>query len=148
MRLKLWPQKPPKTCLECGFLTISGREVTQAGRIELGMLRKSASMPANSETTNCYRNLWVGYDLTYIGNSLGGVFEEINADRNKCPGIFRYESSYSPAEHLKLQEQSRLQKFQLKIALLPFLGGVIGAILGSLLHDTIRVLRHWITARF
>lgn len=131
-----------RTCLDCGFLTIKGRELTQAERFMLSTRGRSAVMPANTEQTGCSKNLWVDYELTYFGDSEDGVFEEIERPRRKCPGFFWHEHGFTPAQHLEHQEQRRREQLQWKIAILGFFGGVLGALIGSFLRD----LPHWIAS--
>ena len=50
-----------RTCLDCGFLTIEGRELEHSDRMMLGV-EGSATMPANPERIRCHRGLW-DYDF-------------------------------------------------------------------------------------
>lgn len=95
----------PRTCLDCGFLTIEGRELWQADRDELGTYRhtnrgvywESGVMPAHPERTQCFKHLWVGYDLTYIDYSADGVVDELERPRGEC--FFPYQEGFTPEEH-------------------------------------------------
>ena len=95
-----------RTCLDCGFLTIQGRELSRPHRIMLGTHGTSAVMPANPEQTRCYKRLW-DYDLHYFGDTFVGVIEEIERSRDKCPGFALYEPGLTPAQHLEIQLEQR-----------------------------------------
>jgi hypothetical protein len=147
------PLKPPKhrfaflrrrklTCLDCGFLTIEGRELSEAERIMLGTRGVSAVMPANPELTRCARSRWTEYELTYPSNSLDGVFEVIDRPREGCPEFLQHEGGYTPAQHFELQEQRRRERHEWRIARLGFFGGVLGAFIGSFLRD----IPHWVVS--
>lgn len=115
-----------RTCLDCGFLTIDGNEVSPADRIILstpgipqnGLI--TSILQVNPGSTNCAKHLWTGQ-----------VLEEINLPREQCRGFFRYEPGHNPTKHLELQEQRRREKLSWKIALL----GIFGGVLGSFLRD-------------
>jgi hypothetical protein len=107
-----------KTCLNCGFLTVTGRELSRADRIELGAYRRtelgaywtSGAMPAHPERTECFKHLWVQYDLIYFDYSADGVFDELDRPRDECPGFVSYEAGYTPEKLLKrIEEDSRAQ---------------------------------------
>jgi hypothetical protein len=107
-------------------------------------------MPSNPERTRCHRNLWVIYDLTYTGDSLDGVFEEIERPRDKCPGFFQYESGFAPDQHFQRRDEKQREKLQWRIAILGFGGALIGAIVGSRLHELVSwvaELWHNVTSR-
>jgi hypothetical protein len=59
-------------------------------------------MPAHSEQTRCFKNLW-DYDLHYIGDTFDGVIQEIERSRDNCPGFMPYEAGLTPAKHLEIQ---------------------------------------------
>lgn len=140
-----------RTCLDCGFLTIRGYELTQADRVMLRTRGQSAVMPADPEQTGCYRNCWTDYDLTYSGDSLNGVFEELGRPRQKCPGFFQYEPGFTPAQDLERQEERRREQVQWRTAKVgfwgAFLGALIGVVLPSLLHRMVGGWR-WIEGLF
>ncbi len=96
---------------------------------------ESAAMPTHSEQTECFRSLWVEYDLTYFEYSLEGVFDELKRSRDDCAGFFPYESGFTPAQHLERQEERRREKLQWRIARLGFLGALLGALIGSVLPN-------------
>lgn len=125
--------KKNRTCLDCGLLTIEGSQLTGADRLMLASRGVSAKMPANPERTRCFQDCWVDYDLSYVGDSFDGVLEELDANRNKCQSFIQYESGFTPAEHLEREEQRRRERIQLRIAKWGFLGGLIGALVGSTL---------------
>jgi hypothetical protein len=125
-----------RTCLECGFLTIEGSELDRPSRIMLSSGGASAKMPARSERTRCFKNLWE-YDVHYTGDSWPGVKEEIEASRDDCPGFRKYDAGFDPASHLEHQVEDRQQAMTWRIARLGFwgamLGGAISAAVGALI---------------
>lgn len=143
---------PQRTCLDCGFLTLRGHEVTHPERVTLGTRGKSAVMPSHPEQTTCLKNLW-DYDLHYSGDSWEGVLSELETPRDKCQGFLQYEAGLSPAKHIERQEQERRERFeqqeqerrerfQFKAALLSFFGGLSGALIGAFGSN----LPRWLTA--
>lgn len=121
-----------KTCLDCGFLTIQDRELSRPQRITLGTRGKSAVMPAHSEQTRCFKDLW-DYDLHYSGDTFDGVIEEIERSRDDCPGFELYEPGFTPEQHLENQIQQRKEKLQWRIAKLGFWGGLLGGAVGTII---------------
>lgn len=95
----------PKTCLDCGFLTIQRGEVSPADRIRLFCYAsgKDVGLPPDAEKTQCFRHLWIGYDLNYCTNSLDGVVEELKRPRDGCEGFFPHQPGYTPDEHRQFQ---------------------------------------------
>jgi hypothetical protein len=92
---------------------------------------KSAAMPSHPEQTACHKNLWVEYDVTYSGDSMEGVFDELERSRDQCAGFLSYEPGLSPTQHIERQEQERRERLQWRTAKLSFFGG-LGALIGSL----------------
>jgi hypothetical protein len=131
-----------KTCLDCGFLTIQGREITSPERIMLATRGQSASMPAHSDKTRCFKNIWE-YDLHYVGDSIAGVFDELESPRDECTGFARYEPGLSPARHLERQEEERKGKLQLRIARLGFYGALIGGVVTAIILEVLK----WVIER-
>ncbi len=121
-----------KTCLDCGFLTIRGRELSRPERIILGTKGQSAVMPADAEQTRCFKNLWLLYDLTYATANFSGVIEEIERDRNQCPGFALYEAGFTLEQHLEHQKDQRKERLQWKIAILGILSALVGIVLAAL----------------
>ena len=128
-----------RTCLDCGFLTIQGRELSRPERKMLATHGESGVMPAHSEQTRCFKNLW-DYDLHYLGDTFDGVIEEISQPREDCPGFAVYEAGFSPAQHLENQVDKRKEKLQWRIAKLSFLGAILGGIIGTIIVTVIRWL--------
>ena len=122
-----------RTCLDCGLVTIDGHELTSADRVMLGTHGQSSLMPANPERTDCFKKLWVHYYLAYSGNTLEGVYDELERERDNCSGFFKYEPHRSPAQHLELENEMRQQKFQWRVAKLGFWASFGGALIGVLL---------------
>lgn len=121
-----------KTCLDCGFLTIQNKEISHPQRIMIGTEGKSASMPSNYEQTRCFKDLWE-YDLHYIGNSFDGVIDEIKINRNSCRGFIPYEPGFTPEQHIEIQLENRKEKLQWKVAILGFLGSLLGGIIVTII---------------
>ena len=131
-----------RTCLDCGFLTIQGRELSRPDRIMLGSHGQSV-MPAHPEQTRCFKDLW-DYELYYSGDSFDGVVEEIGRPRDECPGFATYEAGFSPAQHLENQVEQRKEKLQWRVAKLGFWGALVGAIAGAIAGILILALLEWL----
>jgi hypothetical protein len=121
-----------RTCLDCAFLTIQGRELSWPERKMLGTEGKSAVMPAHPDRTRCFKNLW-DYDLHYLGDSFDGVVEEIGRPRDDCPGFASYEAGFTPEQQLEHQIEQRKEKLQWRIAKLGFFGAILGGIAGTVI---------------
>jgi len=114
----------PVTCLDCGFLALDDEEVTKADRIMLHC-EGSAGLPCSPEeltNLNCTRSLWVDYDLTYLGGSAQGIFDELEQERRRCVGYLKYRPGFSPSEHRDLLLKRMDSKEKLKFAVL---GGIV-----------------------
>ncbi len=131
--------KHSMTCLDCGFLTIQGYELSRPERIMLGTHGESAVMPTHSEQTRCFKNLW-DYDLIYLGDTFDGVIDEISKSRDSCPGFALYEAGFSPSQHLENQVEHRKEKLQLRIAKLSFVGAILGGIVGTIIIGLLKWL--------
>ncbi|MFH1595522.1 MAG: hypothetical protein ABIG94_04015, partial [Pseudomonadota bacterium] len=112
------------TCLECGFLALGEKEVGTADRILLH-IRGTAGCPPLKEL-QCFRSLWVDYDLIYAGTDENGIFDEVQKQRRNCQGFFPYRPGWSPTGHKDLL-QKRLERRE-KVFLV-----VLGLFIGSLL---------------
>lgn len=132
-----------KTCLDCGFVTIDGMELTNPDRIMLASGGVSAKMPAHADGTRCFKNLWE-YDVHYAGDSWDGVKNELEESRDDCAGFRAYEAGFNPIEHKAHQEQDRLQAVQWRVARLGFVGSVLGGLLGTGIAALIR----WLSDEF
>ena len=128
-----------RTCLDCGFLTIQGRELSRPERIMLNTRGESAVMPAHSEQTRCFKNLW-DYDLHYSGDTFEAVIEEISQPRDECLGFDSYEAGFSPAQHIENQVEQRKEKLQWRIAKLGFLGALLGGVVGTIILAVLKWL--------
>jgi hypothetical protein len=84
----------------------------------------SAVMP-NLDDLCCYRELWVTYDLTYVGNPDGPKLDEVTARRH-CEGFLRYHPGLPPVEHMQRLSKSEERKAQFRNLLL---ASVLGSIL-------------------
>lgn len=114
-------------CLDCGFLALGGKEVSDAARIEISS-PSSGSQP-DWRKLWCHCNRWVSYELIYAGPSYEGLQEELRADRRTCDSFLRYRHGWSPDEHRALV----LKKEEVRVrVLLLLLGSVLGFVLGFL----------------
>jgi len=95
-------------------------------------------MPANPEKARCYQNRWVDYELGYSGDSIDGVAEELKTSRDDCGGFINHEPGSTPQQHLDRQEQLRKERVQSRIALLAFLGALLGALIPSILSRLLK----------
>lgn len=123
-----------RTCYDCGFLTIRGRELTRADRIELYSITSnssSASLPADPNSTRCYKGLWDSDLDTFT--DFATLHDELRQDRSRCNYFVQYEPNFSPLKHQERQDEKRKERLQLKIAWLGFAGGLIGSIVGQIL---------------
>jgi hypothetical protein len=123
-----------KTCFECGYLTIHGRELDRSDRIELYSISaqgSSASLPADSNHTRCCKGLWDS-DLDGSVDSRT-LHDELRRDRKSCAYFAKYEPTFNPNGHQERQDEKRKESLQLKIALLGFSGGLLGSIVGQIL---------------
>jgi hypothetical protein len=73
----------------------------------------------------CHRSLWVGYDLTYVGNPEGPKLDEVT-ERRRCDGFLRYQPGLRPEEHINRLSRSEERKAQFWTLLL---ASVLGSIL-------------------
>jgi hypothetical protein len=111
------------TCLDCGFLALGDAEVTAADRVMLAA-RGTSGCPS-LDILRCSRSLWVGYDLTYVGTSAEGIFEELEADRRDCAGFLSYRPGWTPNEHRDLLTKALETREKALLAVLSFLLGVL-----------------------
>lgn len=132
-----------RSCLDCGFLTIEGHELSLPQRTMLashkGGRGGSAVMPSHPEGTRCFKNLW-DYDLHYVEDSFDGVLEELSRPREACRGFLQYSAGRTPAEHLEQEVEDRKGKLQWRVAKLGFWGALLGAALGTLLAGLVQWL--------
>ncbi len=110
---------------------MAGDEMALADRIEVAS-GQSASLPSKHEETACHKRLWVDYELTFIGTNYRAIVEELNQPRRDCPGFQKYEPGFSPEQHKRIQLETRQHRQQMRIALLGFLGALIGGLIGTL----------------
>lgn len=118
-------------------------EIKPSDRALLGA-RGKVTLPAGAVLTNCRKNRWAGYELTYVEPHLDGVFDEIEKDRKKCSGFFRYEPGFTPIQHLERQEQKRRERLQYKIVIFSLVAGAVGGIVSSLLRSFASTAWRWI----
>lgn len=105
----------------------------------LGSYGQSAVMPAHSEQTRCFKNLW-DYDLIYIGDAFDGVIDEISRSRDDCKGFASYEAGFSPQQHLENQVEQRKERLQWRIAKLGFFGALLGGFVGTIILAALKWL--------
>ncbi len=96
-------------------------------------------MPAHSERTRCFKNLW-DYELHYSGDTFEGVLEELGRARGKCPGFASYEAGFTPVQHLESQVEQRREKLHWRIAKLGFWGALLGGAAGTIILATVKWL--------
>ena len=123
------------TCLDCGFLAHLGQEVTSATRVMLGA-RGVAGMPSEPEQLRCFRSSWVDYDLTYVGPSIDGMFDELERARRSCPGFYRHKHGWSPSEHLGFVKSTAERRSKILVAVVSaVVGGAITVLVTWLMKD-------------
>jgi len=117
------------TCADCGFLAYGNDEAHKVSRVLLAAEGRHG-LPGGMETLQCYRSLWVNYDLTYSGHSIEGQLEEVN-NRRHCEGFLRYKPGLSPGEHKQRLAKSEERKSQFKYTLLAAVLAAILALVGQ-----------------
>jgi len=75
--------------------------------------RGSSGMMANPERVQCFRSLWVSYDLTYASDDIFGVFDEIEVSRRDCLGYHPYQPGWSPQAHLELATKAAERRWNI-----------------------------------
>ena len=117
------------TCLHCGFLAISTRELISSERIML-QNRGQAGCPVLAKIF-CFRSLWIDLDLAYTaGYPDDEILDKVNKNQRHCRGFFKYKPGWSPSEHQGLLTKSTDRKKNLIYSLfIGFIGGVLAIIL-------------------
>jgi hypothetical protein len=129
-----WSRKFERTCLDCGFFTRGGAEVTQDEQILLHC-RGTVGWVGDAGSFDCAKGLWFtlgDHDPDAI------LLHQIELTRSvagfrRCPGFRPHVPGRTPADHLRLEDESRQFRNQRMIAALAFVGGLLGALIGALL---------------
>jgi predicted DNA-binding protein YlxM (UPF0122 family) len=117
-----------RTCLDCGFLTIEGCELSDYDRKGLGTYSRNkqgmcwtrADMPAGSERTRCFKKNWKEYDPEISGWSDAGFIGEIERRRDDCPNFAPYEAGLTPSDLIKqIKEDHRAKVISEALAQVP-----------------------------
>lgn len=122
------------TCLNCGFLALSDREVGAADRIQLGAKGQAGCPPLDE--LHCSKNLWVNYNLTYSSLSSEGIFAELQERRRPCKGFMKHIPGRTPHEHRDLEDGKRARRDR-----------VIDVIIGVVLGGAGTVLTEWLLGK-
>ena len=102
------------TCLECGYLTVAGKEITPVHRTSLKTGDTGGPYLENAESIQCWRNQWVEYDKADFDDAdraLLEIFAEVEKNRRRCPFFFSYEPGVSPGAHAERQNAKRMTWF-------------------------------------
>jgi hypothetical protein len=104
-----WRKPKEIRCIDCGFLTIGGREVSETERILLDN-RGVAGLPGHLDQLDCDRGLWVDYHLAYYAADEQLLLKEATNIR-RCHGYFAHVAGWSPEGHrtLLLRRQDRFR---------------------------------------
>ena len=111
------------TCLECGYLTIAGKEIEPVYRTWLTGDTGGPRLE-RADSVQCWRKQWAEYDKSgFSGDrALLKIFDEVEKDRRRCPFFFSYEPGLSPGAHAERQNARRITWF----------GAAAGAVSGGL----------------
>jgi hypothetical protein len=99
-----------RTCYDCGFLTVDGREAGPANRI----LLKAKDADLLSFDPQCYRKQWIDYDLGRHkwADPTKELVAELAKTRQDCSFFCEYIPSLSPEQRLKeLREALNVKQF-------------------------------------
>jgi hypothetical protein len=118
-------ESKPKTCPDCGFLTIEGRELSKEDRAFVSWAGhtqnydwESSLMPRDARRMSCSKGLW---EYDHRLGSKDDLIDEIERSRDDCTGFAPYERGLTPAILRKQIEDrnnsQRLEKILKEIAL-------------------------------
>jgi hypothetical protein len=121
--------------LDCGFFSRGRFEVNLDDRVILHCRGKMAEWFSDPGSFGCSKGLWFtlgDHDPNVI------LLDQVEQPRSilvfrPCQGFLLHVPGRSPAEHLKLEDESRQFTRQFLIAALAFVGALLGAALGGLL---------------
>ena len=122
------------TCLECGYLTIAGKEIAPVHRRSLKLGDTSDPYLENEELIQCWRKQWVEYDKSgFSGDrAILEIPDELEKNRRRCPFFFPYESGVPPAAHAERQNARHMTWF-----------GVAGGGLMVMAVEFVKALFRW-----
>jgi hypothetical protein len=124
--LQKWKRFTHRTvCLNCGFLSINGHEADADARLTIAAKGKAGWFVKEAQI-DCHKGLWY-----WDGDSASVVIYEANQPRLCCVGFHRHVPGRSPEEHLKLEDEGREFSRQRKLALIPFIAALLGALIGA-----------------
>ena len=75
---------------------------------------------------DCYKHLWFWEEDPALV-----VIHEANQPRFRCVGFYRHLPGRSPQQHLAIEDERRAFFRQAWLALLPFVGALLGALIGA-----------------
>jgi hypothetical protein len=136
----------PVTCLDCGFLGYretrpeegQPRPTTHEA---LAWVRRTLMLHADRPGQRIDPGEWFqSEDPAFCSKYLWAVERDdatLNimltqaalVSRRRCRGFYRWEPGRTPQEHIELQDKSRERRWQMMIALVAFLGALVGAFL-------------------
>ena len=123
------------TCLECGFLTITGSELITAHRTHLAIFNpRHDKAPLDINLTRCYRNQWETRELQGF-LSKQDLLAELKADRRKCPHFTTYKLGYDPEQTVKRVEKKADRRYQFKRDAVMLLVGCLLTVIVMFLRD-------------
>ena len=144
--LKL-PRPFGRTCVDCGFLTPHPANDAEAKPPLREALALQAFTPDERMIVEvlCSRDMW-GYEFAQVydflsddqaqSEQLWGLIhrEATGVPRWRCKGFHPHSPGRSPKEHLKLQDERRLNRHQLRLAAVSFFGALFGVLLAAVLQ--------------
>jgi len=112
-------------CLDCGFLSIDGREA-DADALRTIACRGDEGWFGEGTRIYCDKGLWY-----WDESSFSVITSEANRRRLRCEGFHRHVPGRSPEQHKKLEDEGREFSRQLKLTLFPFFAALLGAMIGA-----------------
>ena len=119
-------------CLKCGFFAFDdGMEATTVARETVACGPDGPySWWQDEAPLGCAKRLWIWQDDAPINV----LIREANRPRFWCRGFYRYQPGRSPKAHFELEDERRKQRHQWRLAILAFLGALIGSVIGAWLR--------------
>ena len=94
--------KGKRTCLECGFLTIDGTELSKPTRKRLSW--NGPRIP-DAGRTGCFLSLWESDDWGWSSLPAETLDDELSADRSTCKEFLQYVPGLDPSAHLARRDE-------------------------------------------